>query len=99
MGKENKKYYLIRGKFPKIMIEFRYPVDTGVKDYQGPHLSPGCGLFALGRAMTQPSKEQVREYMQRQVAEHRPPPDMREIRRQLGWDLEQMRRTEQPGRR
>jgi hypothetical protein len=49
--------------------------------------------------MTQPTKEQIREYMQRQAAEHRPPPDMREIRRQLGWDLEEMRRTEQAGRR
>ena len=46
-----------------------------------------------------PTKEQVREYMQRQAAEHRPPPDMKQIRRELGWDLEQQRRKEQPGRR
>jgi hypothetical protein len=49
--------------------------------------------------MTQPTKEQVREYMQRQAAEHHPPPDMREIRRQLGWDLIAAERSEQPGRR
>lgn len=49
--------------------------------------------------MTQPSKEAVRQYMQRQVTEHRPPPDMKQIRRELGWELEIMRRTEQPGRR
>lgn len=34
-----------------------------------------------------PTKEQVREYMQRRQAEHRPLPDLKEIRRQLGWDL------------
>lgn len=38
----------------------------------------------------QPTKEQVREYMQRRQAEHRPLPDLKEIRRQLGWDLAQL---------
>lgn len=37
-------------------------------------------------AVTKPSKEQVRDYMQRLRAEHKPlTPD--EARRQLGWGL------------
>lgn len=40
----------------------------------------------------QPSKEQVREYMEQRQAAHKPPPDPREIRRQLGWDLDEMQR-------
>lgn len=34
-----------------------------------------------------PSKEEVREYMQRRVADHSPPPSMKQIRRELGWEL------------
>jgi len=34
-----------------------------------------------------PAKEQVREYMQRRQAEHKPPPSCEEIRRALGWSL------------
>lgn len=34
----------------------------------------------------QPSKEQVRSWLQRQIASHQPP-DMKQIRRELGWDL------------
>lgn len=49
--------------------------------------------------MTQPSKEAVRQYMQRQAAAHRPPPDMKQIRRELGWDLIDQQRKEQAGRR
>lgn len=33
------------------------------------------------------SKEQVRQYMLRQQAEHKAPPSIEEIRRQLGWTL------------
>ena len=40
----------------------------------------------------QPSKEQVREYLKQRQAEHRPPPDIKEIRRQLGWDMLEMSR-------
>lgn len=36
---------------------------------------------------TQPTKQQVREYMQQRQREHRPPPTPDEIRRQLGWGL------------
>jgi len=61
------------------------------------------GLFAfLGRAMginsKPPTKQQVREYMDGRQREHKPPPSQKEIRRQLGWDLIEMQRTEQAGR-
>jgi hypothetical protein len=35
----------------------------------------------------QPSKQQVRDYMQQRQREHRPPPTPDDIRRQLGWGL------------
>ncbi len=35
----------------------------------------------------QPSKEQIRQYMERRQAQQCPPPSMPEIRRQLGWGL------------
>ena len=38
-------------------------------------------------AETQPSKESVREWMHREIAQHRPPPDGKQIRRELGWGL------------
>jgi hypothetical protein len=34
-----------------------------------------------------PSKEQVREWLREETIQHRPPPDPNEIRRQLGWFL------------
>lgn len=39
--------------------------------------------------MSQPTKEQVREWMNQRQAEKTPPPEPREVRRQLGWDLVQ----------
>lgn len=36
-----------------------------------------------------PSKEVVREWLKREVERHRPPPDIKQIRRELGWDLVQ----------
>jgi hypothetical protein len=48
---------------------------------------------------SKPTKEQVREYMERRQAEHTPPPSRDEIRRQLGWDLIRDERKEQRGRR
>jgi hypothetical protein len=42
----------------------------------------------------QPTKEQVRDYMARRQAEHKPPPTREEIRRQLGWDLSAPERHE-----
>jgi len=36
---------------------------------------------------TAPSKEAVREWLKQEVSQHRPPPDPKQIRRELGWDL------------
>jgi hypothetical protein len=33
-----------------------------------------------------PVKEKVREWLRREISEHRPPPDITEIRRVLGWE-------------
>ena len=35
----------------------------------------------------QPSKEAVRQWLQKKLVERRPPPDPQQIRRELGWDL------------
>ncbi|GAB2865106.1 hypothetical protein GCM10027277_37510 [Pseudoduganella ginsengisoli] len=35
----------------------------------------------------QPSKEAVRQWLRKNLAERRPPPDPQQIRRELGWDL------------
>ncbi|MES2263696.1 MAG: hypothetical protein V4724_34690 [Pseudomonadota bacterium] len=35
-----------------------------------------------------PTKEQIRQYMEQRRARQCPPPSIQEIRRQLGWDLE-----------
>ncbi|OEZ55849.1 hypothetical protein [Duganella sp. HH105] len=35
----------------------------------------------------QPSKESVRQWLQTQIAERRPPPDAQQIRRELGWEM------------
>jgi len=32
-----------------------------------------------------PDREQVRQWLRHEIALHRPPPEPREIRRQLGW--------------
>jgi hypothetical protein len=36
---------------------------------------------------SQPSKEKVRDYMQHRLTTHQPLPTIKEIRRQLGWDV------------
>lgn len=44
-----------------------------------------------------PSKELVRDWMRQRQGEHRPPPTLDEIRRQLGWELvEAERATNEP---
>ncbi|MDO8702890.1 MAG: hypothetical protein Q7J77_10735 [Undibacterium sp.] len=43
-----------------------------------------------------PSKEQVRAYLQRRLAEHSPPPNPKEIRRQLGFELFDAQRQKLP---
>jgi hypothetical protein len=40
----------------------------------------------------QPSKQQVRLYMEQRIASRTPPPSMKEIRRNLGWELIEMAR-------
>lgn len=60
-----------------------------------------CPQITMERSMDQkqPSKEQVREYMQRRQAEHCAPPDLATARRELGWDLIAAERSQQAGRR
>lgn len=41
-----------------------------------------------------PTKEQVREYMERRIESPKPPPSIKEIRRQLGWELAEMARNQ-----
>lgn len=35
----------------------------------------------------QPSKESVRKWLRAQIEARRPPPDAKQIRRELGWEL------------
>jgi hypothetical protein len=46
-------------------------------------------LAFIGIAMphSKTSKEKVREYMERRKTERKPPPDPKQIRRELGWEL------------
>ena len=37
--------------------------------------------------LKQPSKESVRVWLTARIAQHRPPPDPEQIRRELGWEL------------
>lgn len=46
----------------------------------------------------QPSKESVRQWMQTRRAERLPPPDLKQIRRELGWDLVRLDKGETPVR-
>lgn len=41
----------------------------------------------MDRQITHPTKEQVRAYMAKREAAHRPPPPPAEIRRQLDWRM------------
>ena len=42
----------------------------------------------------QPSKEAVRQWLHQQIEERRPPPDPKQIRRELGWELVRLERGE-----
>lgn len=44
-----------------------------------------------------PSKEQVRAYLKRRLAEHSPPPNGQEIRRQLRSELSEAHKQKRPG--
>lgn len=48
----------------------------------------------INKILAQPSKEQVRSYLESRRAEKQMPPSLEEIRRQLGWHLCQIGRTE-----
>lgn len=37
--------------------------------------------------LKQPSKESVRQWLRAEVEQRRPPPDPKQIRRELGWEL------------
>lgn len=41
----------------------------------------------------EPPKELARKWLAREVAQHRPPPDINQIRRELGWGLTEMARN------
>lgn len=47
----------------------------------------------------QPTKQDVRDWLRRELAKQRPPPDVKQIRRELGWDLLQTRRQPRPPER
>jgi hypothetical protein len=47
----------------------------------------------------QPTKEQVRHWMQERAKEHKPLPDPKQMRRELGIDLIEQARKDQAGRR
>lgn len=40
----------------------------------------------------QPSKQQVRDYMDKRTHSHKPPPSAKTVRRELGWTLIEMHR-------
>jgi len=46
----------------------------------------------------QPSKEAVRAWLQARIEARRPPPDPKQIRRELGWELIRLERGELPYR-
>lgn len=46
----------------------------------------------------QPTKEDVRQWLQNKLVERRPPPDPQQIRRELGWDMVKVERGEVPQR-
>ncbi len=40
----------------------------------------------------QPTKENVRRWLRSEIEQRRPPPDPKQIRRELGWDLVKLER-------
>jgi hypothetical protein len=41
----------------------------------------------------QPTKEAVRNWLKQEIAQHRPPPPLKQIRRELGWNLIETQRS------
>lgn len=57
-----------------------------------PTAASGCGfaehhLEAAMNQSAQPSKERVKQWLAQRQADHKPLPDMKQIRRELGWGL------------
>lgn len=48
--------------------------------------------------MPKPTKEQVRAWQHERVKSPKPPPDPKQIRRELGWDLVEYQRNGRFGR-
>jgi hypothetical protein len=44
--------------------------------------------------MSQPSKEQIRQWQQERIKAHKPPPDPAQVRRELGWSLLEAERNQ-----
>ena len=42
---------------------------------------------------SQPTKHEIRAYLKQRIESRKPPPDMKEIRRNLGWQLIEMARN------
>jgi hypothetical protein len=55
-------------------------------------------MFTVEFIMPHPTKQQVREYMERRRIERRAPPDIEQIRRQLGWELSGVERRKRDRR-
>jgi hypothetical protein len=55
-------------------------------------------MFTVEFIMPQPTKQQVREYMERRRTERRAPPDLAQIRRELGWESTGMERRKRDRR-
>ena len=49
--------------------------------------------FVIASLTHQPSKESVRDWLRSEIGHHRPPPDPKQIRRELGWELIEMQRS------
>jgi hypothetical protein len=46
-----------------------------------------------------PTKQEVRDYMHKRQTSREPPPSMKDVRRQLGWELIEQERREAARRR
>ena len=44
--------------------------------------------------LKQPSKEMVRQWLRTEIGQRRAPPDPKQIRRELGWELTRFERSD-----
>ena len=69
---------------------------------EGNHCISWIALSSEEAAVNQagkPVKEKVREWLRREISERRPPPDISEIRRVLGWETGSAPAPDKRGRR